>query len=34
MLRGELTRFFESAGAPPLEQWRQTTKQKLTGNMR
>lgn len=28
-LRGELSGFFRSAGAPPLEQWRSTTQQRL-----
>ncbi len=29
-LRADLRGFFEKAGAPPLEQWRSTTKQQLT----
>ncbi|MFN3325415.1 MAG: hypothetical protein ACK5AZ_18120 [Bryobacteraceae bacterium] len=29
-LRADLTRFFASAGAPPLEEWRSTTTQELT----
>ena len=29
-LRGEIDRFFAEQGAPPLEQWRGTTKQNLT----
>jgi arylsulfatase A-like enzyme len=29
-LRAQLRRFFERAGAPPLEQWRSTTTQELT----
>jgi arylsulfatase A-like enzyme len=28
-LRSDLARFFKNAGAPPLEQWRSTTKQTL-----
>jgi arylsulfatase A-like enzyme len=28
-LRSDLERFFEKAGAPPLEEWRSTTKQRL-----
>jgi choline-sulfatase len=28
-LRGELDGFFEASGAPPIEQWRSTTRQKL-----
>ena len=28
-LRAELEQFFETRGAPPIEQWRSTTKQKL-----
>jgi len=30
-LRGELDGFFEASGAPPIEQWRSTTRQKLAG---
>jgi arylsulfatase A-like enzyme len=29
-LRADLHRFFEQAGAPPIEEWRSTTKQRLT----
>ncbi|MCP5109330.1 MAG: sulfatase-like hydrolase/transferase [bacterium] len=29
-LRAELTGYFESAGSPPIEQWRSTTEQELT----
>jgi arylsulfatase A-like enzyme len=29
MLRSEMREFFANAGAPPLEDWRKTTKQKL-----
>lgn len=33
-LRVDLTRFFEKAGAPPLESWRGTTRQELTSYSR
>jgi hypothetical protein len=29
-LRTELTRYFQKNGAPPIEEWRKTTKQNLT----
>jgi hypothetical protein len=29
-LRADLGRFFQQAGAPPLEDWRSTTRQHLT----
>jgi arylsulfatase A-like enzyme len=29
-LRGELDGFFEASGAPPIEEWRKTTRQKLS----
>jgi hypothetical protein len=34
VVRTELREYFRRAGAPPLEQWRSTTTQKLPDNER